>query len=455
MSRIAHAKALPEPSHASLSARLVAATEAARDGRIVHVVGEAPVGDPVALFGVGLGGSEVLFAPAEGISLVGIGECAVVSASGANRFSDVRALSEALFARVEDHDESAREVSPRLVGGFSFDVGRPLGAYAPLKEARFVLPRFTYIVDGDAAWLSVCVTEADTAEGLADTLSRIWACLEGDVIHPGVDGHAREVHHAEYASFAQSVEGALAAIDEGAMRKVVLARTSEVVLDAEGSANAVLARLGQRYPSCTRFAIAFEGGTFLGATPERLVAREHDVVTSEALAGSCARGEERSLLASLKNREEHAFVVEAILAALAPLCHDLRAGDRPELRSLHDVVHLRTPITGRSRDAHVLALVEALHPTPAVGGVPRADALSFIRAHEPMPRGYYAAPFGHFDARGQGAFVVALRSGLLQGDRATLHAGAGIVRGSSPRSEWDETALKMGALLGALSGEAV
>ena len=91
----------------------------------------------------------------------------------------------------------------------------------------------------------------------------------------------------------------------------------------------------------------------------------------------------------------------------------------------------------------------------AVESQREAEALAFIRAHEPTPRGYYAGPFGFFDARGEGAFVVALRSGLLSRAHATLHAGAGIVRGSSARSEWDETALKMGALLGALQGDTV
>lgn len=454
MSRIAHAQPLPSPSHASLEARVVAAKRSATPGRIVHVVGEANVADATAVFGTGLATREVLFAPAEGPRVVGFGERHVISAEGERRFADVRAASDALFTRLDVLDEVPHVARPRLLGGFSFDVGRPLGPYAPLREARFVLPRFTYVVDGASAWLSASVSAEDDEDALREELARIWSALVGEATR-GVDGRARDVRHADYEGFAASVGAALRAIDEGTMRKVVLARTSEVALDAEASAQAVLARLGARYPSCTRFALSFEEGTFVGATPERLVAREGDVVTSEALAGSCARGDERALLASMKNREEHAFVVEAILGALAPLCQDVKAGDRPELRTLHDVVHLRTPITGRTRSAHVLDLVEALHPTPAVGGVPRAEALAFIRAHEPTPRGYYAGPFGFFDARGEGAFVVALRSGLLSRAHATLHAGAGIVRGSSARSEWDETALKMGALLGALQGDTV
>lgn len=451
MSRIARAATLPAPSHASLEARLVAAVRAAQDGRIVHAVGEAPLADPASLFGLGVAEREVLFAPAEGVSLVGFGECAVISASGEGRFEHVRREGDALFARTFDLDTSEPAV-PRLIGGFSFDVGAELGAYAPLTEACFVLPKLTYVVEGSAAWIAACVTEHDDEHELTELLARLWSVLVSPAEAETASTHAQDVRHASYEGFAESIDAALASIDSGAMRKVVLARASEVAFDAPVSPSVVLTRLGERYPSCTRFAISFDGKAFLGATPERLVSREGDAVTSEALAGSCARGDERALLASLKNREEHAFVVEAIVGALASHCQDVRAGDRPELRTLHDVVHLRTPITGRTRDAHVLELVSALHPTPAVGGVPKRDAITFIRKHEPTPRGYYAAPFGYFDARGQGAFVVALRSGLLSSRHATLHAGAGIVRGSSARSEWDETALKMGALLGALRG---
>ena len=124
------------------------------------------------------------------------------------------------------------------------------------------------------------------------------------------------------------------------------------------------------------------------------------------------------------------------------------------MRTLRQILHLHTPITGElAADAHVLDLVAALHPTPAVGGTPTADAVAWIAAHEPTPRGWYASPVGWFDAAGDGEFAVAIRSGLLAGTTATLFAGAGIVAASDPAAELAETELKLRALSDALGLE--
>ena len=122
------------------------------------------------------------------------------------------------------------------------------------------------------------------------------------------------------------------------------------------------------------------------------------------------------------------------------------------MKSLPDVLHLQTPIEGKLAGAHhILEIAAALHPTPAVGGVPRKAAIQHIRAHEP-PRGWYAGPFGVFDQHGEGELVVALRSGVLRGDRAWAWAGGGIVRDSSPEAELEETRLKLRPFLGVLDG---
>jgi isochorismate synthase EntC len=143
-------------------------------------------------------------------------------------------------------------------------------------------------------------------------------------------------------------------------------------------------------------------------------------------------------------------VVAAIAAALGPLCDALEVPGTPEARVLRDVIHLATPIRGRlAADTHILELAAALHPTPAVGGVPRDRALAFIAGHEP-PRGWYAAPVGWFDRAGDGELAVALRSGVLRGATAHLFAGGGIVVGSDPEAELAETALKLRPMLAAL-----
>jgi isochorismate synthase EntC len=144
-------------------------------------------------------------------------------------------------------------------------------------------------------------------------------------------------------------------------------------------------------------------------------------------------------------------VVEAIREALAPLCSSLEVPTEPRIRRLRHVLHLQTSITGRlDSDVHVLDLVEALHPTPAVGGVPTIEALRCIAELESQPRGWYAGPVGWFDQTGDGEFAVAIRSGLVRGRHAFVYAGAGIVRDSDSTKEYEETGLKQRALLDAL-----
>src|SRR5690606_10278877 len=204
------------------------------------------------------------------------------------------------------------------------------------------------------------------------------------------------------------------------------------------------------------------GGQLIAATPERLVRRDGATVACDALAGSLARADgddsAAALLASGKDRREHDLVVRAIASALGELGAVPEMPGTPSVRTLRHVHHLHTPIAAQlSEPRHVLELAAALHPTPAVGGTPTPLATEWIAAHEPAPRGWYAAPVGWFDLDGNGDLAVAIRSGLVVPDdarpgtsRAHLWAGAGIVAGSDPERELAETDLKLRAILGAL-----
>jgi isochorismate synthase EntC len=157
-----------------------------------------------------------------------------------------------------------------------------------------------------------------------------------------------------------------------------------------------------------------------------------------------------ALLASTKDRREHELVVQAIRAALEGDA-EVDAPSEPAVRVLRHVVHLYTPFRARLRTPrHVLELAERLHPTPAMGGTPRQFAIDWIRTREPVARGWYSAPVGWFDLDGNGEFAVAIRAGVLAGNRAHLWAGAGIVAGSDPARELAETEIKLRAILGAL-----
>ncbi len=160
------------------------------------------------------------------------------------------------------------------------------------------------------------------------------------------------------------------------------------------------------------------------------------------------------LLASTKDRQEHQFVIDAIRAHLAAAASALEVPGAPTVLRLRNIQHLYTPIHGHLRrpGESVLRLVRRLHPTPAMGGAPREQALAFLRDAEPFPRGWYAAPIGWFDAALDGVFAVGIRPAITQHARAWLYAGAGIVAQSTAESEWAETALKFRPMLGALGG---
>jgi salicylate biosynthesis isochorismate synthase len=182
-------------------------------------------------------------------------------------------------------------------------------------------------------------------------------------------------------------------------------------------------------------------------------------VRTHALAGTIRRGatpdDDRALGAALmvsaKERLEHALVVDAIRAALAPLSRELDVPDQPSLHRLPKLQHLSTPIRATlNAEATLLQVVAALHPTPAVAGHPRAPALDHIRAHEGFDRGWYAAPIGWIDAHGNGDFIVALRSALIAGGACRLFAGCGIVADSEPVNEYQETELKLSGMRAAI-----
>jgi isochorismate synthase len=424
----------------------------------------------------------VLWDPPSGMHFAGIGRAVEITASGADRFAALVRAAEPLWPRLRCIDyPGVAPARPRLFGGFAFAPGvaqTPL--WGDFGDARFVLPTWLYARDPGADDARACLSlTVDTAEligaGSADGASflarfmaafeRVWGLLEQaarERSSPGA-GHPEPAavlatEEMDPAAWRQQIGAIRAAIAAGRCDKIVAARCTMVELSRAADPAAVLATLERRYADCYRFGYRFgKGAMFVGAPPERLIARVGDRVFTEALAGSIAAepGQEevaaRALLASSKDRSEQDFVVQTIRAVLGPLCKELEVPAQPEIRALRHVLHLKTPITGTlARPAHVLDLVAALHPTPAVGGVPTDAAMAWIAEHERAPRGWYAAPVGWFDDSGQGEFAVAIRSGLLTDNQAYIYAGAGIVRDSDPDAEFAETRLKQRAVLDAL-----
>ncbi len=258
----------------------------------------------------------------------------------------------------------------------------------------------------------------------------------------------------------RAVAAAVSRIRAGQLSKVVLARDLHATAARDLDIRVILRRLAGRYPDCYTFACA----NLVGATPELLIRRQDDDVSSLVLGGTAPRGRDAAedarlgaaLLASAKEREEHEYAVVGVRSVLADRCDRLDVEPGPSLMRFANVQHLATWITGRLDGSHaanehsVLALADALHYTPAVCGTPAEAAMELIRDLEVMDRGRYAGPVGWVDARGNGEWGIALRCAELDGRRARLFAGCGIVAGSDPAAELAETQAKFAAMQFAL-----
>ncbi|AGP31267.1 isochorismate synthase [Corynebacterium terpenotabidum] len=283
--------------------------------------------------------------------------------------------------------------------------------------------------------------------------------LTGDGVHTAmVDTGAEE-------TYTGAVRAALDAMGEdGALNKVVLGRSVRATLDRVPDWESLLRRLSARNRNAWVFSVplgtADSDRAFLGASPELLLSRRGDRIISHPLAGSVPRSSDpeedrrraERLTGSAKDHYEHAFVVDMIAETLGPWCAELDIPAQPELLATDKMWHLGTRITGRLKDAgaagtDALSLARLLHPTPAVAGVPTRPAMDRIRDLEPVDRRYFAGTAGWCDADGDGDWVVSIRSAEFDGDRVTAWAGAGIVDGSDPDSEYTETGAKLRTVL--------
>lgn len=314
-------------------------------------------------------------------------------------------------------------------------------AFDPEEPSHLIVPAEIFGSDGSVSWMTTVAPASAPRRRVAS-----GAPPERFTLTPTMT-------HAEWRDV---VTAALSEIAAGAFAKVVLARCIDIEADRPFVVSDLLERLAALYPSCTIFKVE----DFLGASPELLVRRYGLDVESHPLAGTVARsgnakGDEtliESLMAAPKIRREHRVVVDAIASRLAPICDSLDVPATPSVMSLRNVSHLATRITGRLKPQapSALDIVAGIHPTPAVGGSPTDAAVRYLQKVEGFDRGRYAGPVGWVDSRGDGCFVLGIRSAEVNANRARIFAGNGIVAGSDPAAELTETQLKLQALLSAL-----
>lgn len=390
---------------------------------------------------------------------------AVVSGtfSGAERFAAARDFAaEVLENTVAIGDLDQPFGGPHFFCAFTF--AGEAGPGAAFPSATVFLPRWQ--VSRSRGGYGAVANVRVEADSDVDALSaRVWAAYEKfgafDYSAPSAAPvPAYERSESGRDDYIRAVRIALGEIESGIYEKIVLARAVDLEAAEPWRPLETLNLLRERFAGC--FAFSFGGGagrSFIGATPERLLRVRDGRVLTEAIAGSAARGASagedaalgRALLESEKDLREHACVRDSILRRLREAGLEGEAEPAPSLLQLANVQHLRTAVEAPIRNrAHPLDIAACLHPTPAVGGTPRGAAVPRVLELEGFDRGLYAGILGWFNHLDEGEFVVGIRSALIDGKRARLHAGAGIVLGSDPAAEAAEVELKLRALLDVL-----
>jgi menaquinone-specific isochorismate synthase len=405
-------------------------------------------------------------------ALAGADEVVGVSTSGPARFREAKAfIQDQLDKTICAGDVEAEFSGPHFFCAFSFG-DQPSSASA-FPGVTIFLPRWQVARRGEhyTATANLRIDPDSKLESLAEKIWRAHVKFSSfDYRQPHVAPPAEVVGRPMVAPsvaadarhrFESSVAEALRLIRDTPLKKVVLARYLDVTMPAELNPLHAVNRLRMVYPNCFTYSLANgKGHSIIGASPERLLRGRGERLETEALAGSAPRGATasedaqlaESLLKSIKDNWEHRLVIDSIQRRLAKLPITCEINPRPQLVKLANVQHLRTPITGSIPPGmHLLDVLAELHPTPAVGGSPRQEARDAIAQLEDFDRGLYAGAVGWIDGRGDGDFTVAIRSTIIHGTQARVFAGAGVVEGSVPAREWEETEVKLRAVLEVLA----
>ncbi len=407
--------------------------------------------------GEGSGGFRFLWDGAPGLCLAAAGRCNCLELSGPRRFELAQRFSSLSLSRLACPPQGGPALArPRVLLAFAFfDSPLQQGTGAPGVQA--VLPRWQLSRQGRHCWLRLHrvlgggVTGRSVAEELWEMARRLERHGDGEAlaVPPGLRVNA--LAGSWHAGYRAALERALELVESGELRKLVLAVRQRLQLEGPLDPLSLLAQLRRSQPGSCRFLWQqADGEALLGASPERLLSLRQGQLRSDALAGTAPWGEPaEGLLRSCKDRHEHELVVETITAVLRRAGLTPRRPRHPRLARHGNLVHLHSPITaglGPEQGQRLLSLAEALHPTPAVAGLPRREAMTWLRCLEPFERGHYAAPIGWIDSEGDADLRVAIRSGTLRNGQLDLTAGAGLVRGSRPERELEEVALKLGVL---------
>jgi menaquinone-specific isochorismate synthase len=388
--------------------------------------------------------------------------------SGSERFSAAQSWIQSCFEQLLSNSTNIQAVQPPwnapcFFCSFTF-FDHDRDANSPFAPATLLLPRWQIVRWQNASFMIVNWL-IDGAIKISEITETIWRqvqklqFVQPDFFYFSEDqkGRLNRWKIIDTHDFSAAVASALQSIHKQDYKKLVLAHAIDVDSNLPFQWGRSLNHLRQLHPDCSVFSVGNgRGQSFIGASPERLLSIRNRKLISDALAGSAPRGQTviedqksaQRLFDSKKERHEHQLVVEFIAQQLYGIGLLPNFAKSPALLKLSNIQHLHTPIQAPvPAHLHPLQIVSVLHPTPAVAGMPRQTACEQILHYEQFDRSLYASPLGWVDAQGNAEFIVGIRSALLDGKRARLYAGAGVVAGSTPEREFAEVKLKLQALL--------
>ncbi len=390
---------------------------------------------------------------------VAAGKSQHIDVTGPKRFELAQRFSDSIFGRLLDVTPTVPEIAlPRIVCACSFFdqiSGRQINNCSPpLMQA--VLPRWQLISYGDIAYLrinGVAINEAEARE----LVEQLWMMAidisnfkQEDVLSDLQNLSSGLISNGWQSCYEPVLSKGIDLVNSGALNKLVLAVRQSILLDKILDPLTILLRLRDNQSQSCRFLWQENNSeSFFGASPERLLSFKESILYSDALAGtSSVYNSQLNLLCSEKDRREHDFVVSSIVNQLLAQYLNPIFPNEPELVRYGNLFHLRTKISAKidSQVHKPFQLVNVLHPTPAVAGLPLEDAINWIHVLEPFERGRYAAPIGWINSIGHAEFRVAIRCGNTLGNKLDLIAGSGLVKGSIASKEIDEVALKLGVM---------
>jgi len=391
----------------------------------------------------------------ESTTFLGFDSILQIKTFGQSRLEDTEKIISQLEKKfLSNWNEFDLESFPLFLGGMTFTINNSDKLWEDFCDSEWFVPKFLFFESHGKSYFLYNFLGKNFSEEKITTDFQILNSLliKNNSNSKEIGKIAISSNGKEKKIWVENVNKALAEIDSGEVQKIVLSRQVDLDLVNFINISNVLETLGERYPKCYVFAFRKNDSIFFGASPEKLARISDGWIEADALAGSISRGLTKegdillanTLLASEKDLAEQEIVVSFIRDSFSQFCSEIVSKSDPVIRKLPNIQHLWTPIRGKiNSNQSIFAILKALHPTPAICGVPWDKALKSIKEMEPHNRGLFSGMIGWFNLNYEGEFAVAIRSALLKEKKIYAFAGCGIVKGSDPEIEYAESELKL------------